>query len=150
LARQGLGPIPGRCPFSARTLNIRGCLTHPQQGHCADAINAETVMSGGFLNILERIRQNLSTDDFPRFVEVFQDFFEDVRQVQLPPERGLRPMINSGNMTIHQVLARIPAQWWASLFLIAACTLFEIILFQATFLALLTLTSLVYLGQELS
>jgi hypothetical protein len=83
------------------------------RAHFCDANAAEFDLNKRFLNILEEMIDSLTLDNMEEFLRLFQNYFYKTIDVGRGTDRGICPDISFPQITVRDVLTRVPRQLWA-------------------------------------
>jgi hypothetical protein len=82
------------------------------RAHFYDANAAEFDLNKRFFNILEKMIDSLTLDNMEEFLRLFQNYFYQTIDVGRGTNRGICPDISSPQITVRDVLTRVPRQLW--------------------------------------
>jgi hypothetical protein len=82
------------------------------RAHFCDANAAEFDLNKRFFNILEERIDSLTLDNREEFLCLFQNYFYETIDVGRGRDRGICPDISSPQITVCDVLTRVPRQLW--------------------------------------
>jgi hypothetical protein len=80
--------------------------------HFCDANDAENDLNKCFSNILEQMTDSLTLENMEEFLRLFQNYFYETIDVGRGTDRGIGPDILSPQITVRNVLTRVPRQPW--------------------------------------
>jgi hypothetical protein len=80
-----------------------------------DANAVEFGLSKGFLNILDEMMDSLTLDNLEKFLDLFQNHFYETTNAGRGTDQGICPDISSPQITVPDVLTRVPRQLWLTM-----------------------------------